>query len=73
VETAEWIVQKDQIRDMPKKRYSRADVDSVVTVTGLDDIVAASLLDASNGDIEMAISLHFGGLEAGKCVISRTA
>lgn len=55
---------------MPKKRYSKADVDSVVTVTGLDDIGAANLLDASNGDIEMAISLHFGGLEAGKCVIS---
>ena len=37
-----------------------AGVASLVALTGLDEDEAAILLDASGGDVEMAVSLHFG-------------
>lgn len=40
---------------------SRADeVGSLVALTGLDEEEAGILLDAAGGDVEMAVSLHFG-------------
>ena len=41
-----------------------ADAASLSSITGLDVEAAANLLDAAGGDMEMAVSLHFGGDQA---------
>ena len=42
------------------ERLVMADVESLAAITGLDPEEAAILLDAAGGDMEMAVSLHYG-------------